>query len=76
MKGDIKKAVINRLRRIAGQIRAIEKMIEEDEQDQKKVLMQLSAATSSLANTKIVLVEEYTKEKLLAAIEDLSDLLK
>lgn len=76
MKQEVKEGILNRLRRIEGQIRAIEKMVEEDKVEQKQVLMQLSAATSSLENTKIALIEEYTKEKILASLESLSDMLK
>lgn len=76
MKTEVKEQLVIRLKRIEGQIRAVQRMIEEDIQDQKQVMMQLSALISSLENTKIVIVEEFTKEKILASIESLSDLLK
>lgn len=76
MQQEVKEKIINRLRRIEGQIRAIQKMVEEEKVEQKQVLIQVSAATSSLENTKIALIEQYTKEKIMASIDSLSDMLK
>jgi len=76
MKQEIKEQLINRLKRIEGQVKAVQRMIEDDKVEAKQTLMQLTAVISSLETTKIALVEEYTKEKIMASLESLSDLLK
>jgi DNA-binding FrmR family transcriptional regulator len=73
---EAKEQVNNRLKRIEGQIKGIQRMVEEEKAEPKQVLIQLSAVIASLENTKISLVEEYTREKILASIDTLSDLLK
>ncbi|PJB22678.1 CsoR family transcriptional regulator [Candidatus Dojkabacteria bacterium CG_4_9_14_3_um_filter_150_Dojkabacteria_WS6_41_13] len=76
MKQEIKEQLINRLKRIEGQVKAVQRMIEDDKVEAKQTLMQLTAVISSLETTKIALVEEYTKEKIMASLESLSELLK
>lgn len=76
MKQEVKDGLLNRLRRIEGQVKAVQRMIDEEKSEQKQVLMQLSAVISSLENTKIALVEEYTKASIMASIENLSEMLK
>lgn len=76
MKQEVKDQLINRLKRIEGQVKAVQRMIDEDTTEAKQTLMQLTAVISSLETTKIALVEEYTKEKIMASLESLSDLLK
>lgn len=76
MKQEVRDQLINRLKRIEGQVKAVQRMIEEDTNEPKQVLTQLTAVISSLETTKIALVEEYTKEKIMASLESLSDLLK
>jgi len=76
MKQEIKEQLINRLKRIEGQVKAVQRMIDDDKVEAKQTLMQLTAVISSLETTKIALVEEYTKEKILASLDSLSDLLK
>lgn len=76
MKKEIKEQLINRLKRIEGQVKAVQRMIDEDTVEPKQTLMQLTAVISSLETTKIALVEEYTKDKIMSSLESLSDLLK
>ncbi len=76
MKQEVKDQLINRLKRIEGQVKAVQRMIDEDKTEPKQTLMQLTAVISSLENTKIALVEEYTKAKVMASLESLSELLK
>jgi len=76
MKQEIKEQLINRLKRIEGQVKAVQRMIEDDKVEAKQTLMQLTAVISSLETTKIALVEEYTKEKIMASLESHSELLK
>jgi DNA-binding FrmR family transcriptional regulator len=76
MKQEVKEQLINRLKRIEGQVRAVQKMIDDDNTEAKQTLMQLTAVISSLETTKIALVEEYTKARVMASLESMSELLK
>ncbi len=76
MKQEIKEQLINRLKRIEGQVKAVQRMIDDNKIEAKQTLMQLTAVISSLETTKIALVEEYTKDKIMVSLESLSDLLK
>lgn len=76
MKQEIKEQLINRLKRIEGQVKAVQRMVDDDKIEAKQTLMQLTAVISSLETTKIALVEEYTKDKIMASLESLSELLK
>ncbi len=58
---DNKKGIINRLRRIEGQIKGIEKMVEE-EKFCGDVLIQISAAKSALNKVGGIILEKYTCE--------------
>lgn len=53
-------SIYNRLRRIEGQIRGIEEMIEKDRPEQE-ILIQLSAAKSSLSGSIMALIESTLK---------------
>lgn len=75
MTGTTKDNIKNRFKRSEGQLNAIIKMID-NETDPKQVMIQISALLSSLENAKIQLIEEYTRERVLKAIEGISDLLK
>lgn len=68
-------SIENRLRRIEGQIRGIEKLVVAKEPIQK-TLIQVQAAISSLESVKIELVKASMKDKLLAEVNDLVALLK
>lgn len=76
MKQEAKEQLINRLKRIEGQVKAVQRMVDDDSIEAKQTLMQLTAVISSLETTKIALVEEYTKAKIMASLESMSELLK
>lgn len=76
MKQETKEQVVTRLKRIEGQLRAVQKMVEEDTLPPKQVLIQVTAIISSLESSKIMLVEEYTKDQIMASLENLSELLR
>lgn len=76
MKQEAKEQLVNRLKRIEGQIKAVQRMLDEGVAEPKQVMMQLSAVISSLENAKIAMVEEYTREKILSSLDTLSELLK
>ncbi|MCC7290182.1 metal-sensitive transcriptional regulator [bacterium] len=65
----------DRLHRIEGQIRGIEKLIN-NEQDIHKVLIQIEAVISSLNSLKLELVKKQMKESLLAQLDSVVTLLK
>lgn len=58
-----KKAISNRLRRIEGQVKGIEKMVEQ-EQFCGDILVQISAAKSALNKVGGLILENYTSECL------------
>ena len=64
-----KKKIIQRLKRIEGQIRGIQKMIE-DEKYCIDVLTQVSAARAALDRVGMNIFEEHSHSCLLRAIED------
>ncbi|HHT36967.1 MAG TPA: metal-sensitive transcriptional regulator [Firmicutes bacterium] len=64
-----KKKIIQRLKRIEGQIRGIQKMIE-DEKYCIDVLTQVSAARAALDRVGMIIFEEHSHSCLLRAIED------
>lgn len=79
-----KKAVINRLKRIEGQVRGIQKMIHEDRYC-VDILIQISAITAALKGVGFTLMEEHTKHCVAKAVtsgdgdrafEELIDLIK
>jgi CsoR family transcriptional regulator, copper-sensing transcriptional repressor len=53
--------VINRLRRLEGQVRGLQKMVE-DERDCREILTLLSGVRSALDSTADVILETYLKE--------------
>lgn len=55
--------IINRLRRIEGQVRGIQRMVEEG-QDCRKIVHQISAIKSALTSTSYVVLECYTRNCL------------
>ncbi|WKZ24240.1 MAG: metal-sensing transcriptional repressor [Candidatus Dojkabacteria bacterium] len=76
MKQEVREQLVNRLKRSEGQVKAVQRMIDDPKTEVKQILIQLSAVISSLENTKIALIEEHTKDKIMASLENLSDLLK
>lgn len=65
---DEKKKVINRLKRIEGQVRGIQKMIEEDRYC-VDTLVQISAVNSALKKVGFNLLERHTKNCVSSAIQ-------
>ena len=62
-------AVINRLKRIEGQVRGLMKMIEEDKSCEE-ILMQISSAKSALHKTGQVILEGHLHHCVLDGIRD------
>lgn len=60
----IKTQMVTRLRRVEGQVRGIQKMVE-DERDCHAILQQLNAAASALENATTLFMRAYAKECLL-----------
>lgn len=64
-----KKAVLARLRRIEGQVRGIEKMVQSDTYC-IDVLTQVSAATKALQSVALVLLDEHLDHCVRHAVQD------
>ncbi len=64
-----KDAYLKRLRRIEGQIRGLQRMVENDEYC-IDVLTQISAATKALQAVSIALLDEHLKHCVAAALAD------
>ncbi len=64
-----RKAMINRLKRVEGQIRGIQKMIVE-EKDCCDVLLQLSAARKAMQNSCIEIVKNYMSRCMVSKDDD------
>lgn len=69
---DEKKAVIRRLRRIEGQIKGIQKMVEEDKFC-GDILVQVAAARSALNSVGGIILENYMKGCLINYIQGTSE---
>lgn len=65
----------DRLHRIEGQLRGVERLIEEGE-DVQKVLMQMEAIISSLQSAKLELVKGEMKKTILAQLDNVVSMLK
>lgn len=81
---DEKQAVINRLKRIEGQVRGIQKMVEEDRYC-ADILVQISAINAALKKVGFTVAERHTKHCVshavkagegTEAIEELMEILK
>jgi CsoR family transcriptional regulator, copper-sensing transcriptional repressor len=64
-----RKKILNRLRRIEGQIKGLEKMVER-EAPCVEVLTQLSAATSAMKQTGNAIIQEYMKQCINETVQD------
>ena len=60
----VKKSLINRLKRIEGQVRGVQTMIA-DERECREILQQLAAVRSALRSTTTAVLHEYTNDCLL-----------
>ncbi|MCP5455299.1 MAG: metal-sensitive transcriptional regulator [Thermotogae bacterium] len=69
-----KKALNNRLKRIEGQIRGLQKMIEDDRQC-SEILTQLSAVSGALEKTGQEIMREYAKSCIVEYEENQDDTL-
>lgn len=72
---EAKHKLTQRLRRVAGQVRGIETMIEED-RDCREIVQQLSAVQAALQGFGRVLLEEYALQCLLQNETETNDPLK
>ncbi len=63
------KAARARLRRIEGQIRGIQRMLEERDRDCAEVLTQIAAARSALQRVALFILQSYARECLSGASE-------
>jgi len=66
---DEKSKLLNRLRRISGQVEAVQRMIEQDSYC-VDILMQISAATGALHKVGELVLEEHLKSCVRAAMEN------
>lgn len=64
-----KDSLHKRLRRIEGQMRGLQKMLEEN-RDCREIIQQLNAAQSALQNATVLYVQSYAKDCLLAPDAD------
>jgi CsoR family transcriptional regulator, copper-sensing transcriptional repressor len=55
---EIKQQMLSRLRRIEGQVRGVQNMIDE-ERDCQEILQQLSAIRSAVQGTSVIFLQEY-----------------
>ena len=60
----VKKSLINRLKRIEGQVRGVQSMID-DERECREILQQLTAVRSALRSTTTAVLHEYATDCLL-----------
>ena len=68
-KNDIKKPIITRLKRIEGQVRGLQKMVEE-ERECRDILMQLSAVSSALRKVTELIAKNYAHECIVELEKD------
>lgn len=66
---DEKQAVINRLKRIEGQVRGIQKMVEEDRYC-ADILVQISAINAALKKVGFTVAERHTKHCVSHAVKE------
>ncbi len=65
---DEKRAVINRLSRVAGHIEAIKHMVEND-QDCSQILIQLAAVRSAINNTGKLVLKKHISQCIVEAVK-------
>lgn len=69
-KKDNKKSIITRLKRIEGQVRGLQKMVDE-ERECRDILMQLSAASSALRKVTELIAKNYAQKCIVElSVED------
>jgi DNA-binding FrmR family transcriptional regulator len=62
----LKKDLIVRLRKVEGQIKGLQKMLEEDK-DCEQIFTQISASRAALNRINSIIIENYTKQCLVKA---------
>lgn len=67
--------MIDRLHRIEGQIRGVEKLLQNEEPNEK-VIPQIQAVMSSLESVKLELVKEQVRQSILSNLDEAVSLLK
>lgn len=68
-------SMIDRLHRIEGQIRGVEKLLQ-NEEPIEKVIPQIQAVMSSLESVKLELVKEQVRQSILSNLDEAVSLLK
>ncbi len=63
------------LKRARGQIDALIRVLESEDYDPEKLMIQFSAVVSALQKGKIRFLEEYTKAKVISALGDITRML-
>jgi len=66
--GSSKQIVINRLKRIEGQVKGVQRMIEQGQRC-SDILDQVAAARTALYNTGVLILEKHARECILGADE-------
>lgn len=66
----------DRLNRVQGQIKGIERMISEDQKSSREIVIQLQAAISALEGVKLEMVKREVKDALLENMDSALGLLK
>lgn len=69
---DEKSKLINRLRRVSGQVEAVQRMIDDDDYC-ADILMQISAAVGALSKAGEIVLEEHLKSCVRDAMENGND---
>jgi len=69
MQTDIRKKLISRLRRIEGQVRGVQRMIEE-EADCGEILNQIAAIKSAVHHAGIIMFENHAQECILKSLNE------
>lgn len=64
-------SIEHRLHRVVGQIKAVEKMVAAENDQQ--ALIQLQACISALEKVKVVLIQKATRSKIMAALDEMGD---
>lgn len=67
-----RQAVLRRLRRIEGQVRGIQKMIEE-QKDCREILTQVAAVKSAVTQVGLIVFENHAQQCIAKAIQENSD---
>lgn len=67
-----RQAVLRRLRRIEGQVRGLQKMIEE-EKDCRDILTQIAAVKSAVAQAGLIIFENHAQQCIAKAIDENAD---